>query len=691
MNYEIVHELPGRLRVRLLVPGCRAMDREQTEAYFRGVAGVEKVSFNPRTRNILIRYESGANVRRAVLEKVETTPCTASFSPSREITELERKRRKLMTSGSLLLLRPIIPPPLNLALGLYGSWPVFKKGAASLWGRNLNSDVLDSAAIGAAMASREFLTASVISFLLKLGDYLEEWTRRRFRKQLADMFKTGEDWVWVLRDGQEARIPLSDVHEGDTVIVRIGSLIPVDGMVVDGEAMVNQASLTGEGLAVTKREGRPVYAGTAVEEGMLHVRALKVGSETRAARVVKIIEEADSLKAETQSHGEKLADKVVPYSFLLSGLTYLFTRNPNRAAAVLLVDYSCAIKLSTPLAILAALAKAARHNVVIKGGIYLEKLSQADTIILDKTGTLTEATPQVVEIVAFNGFDQDYVLQQAACVEEHFPHPVATAVVRHAAERGLHHEEEHAEVEYLVAHGIVSRVHGNRIIVGSRHFIHEDEVVDISEADSHIETFAEKGYSVLYVAIADKLAGLIAIHDPLRQEARSFIDRLKAEKFEKIVMLTGDHEATARTVALSLGITDYYGQAFPEMKVKVIKALQKKGYTVVMVGDGINDSPALSHADVGISMKHGADIAKEASDILLMEGTLGDILYARSLSVDTLRRIKNNYRTIVGINSLAIILAMTGALPPVFSAALHNLSTIGVSLMSLAPLRKKSK
>jgi len=553
----------------------------------------------------------------------------------------------------------------------------------------MNVDLLDASAVGAALATREFLTASVIGSLLKLGEYLEEWTRGESRRLLSDMFHTGDEWAWVIRDAEEVRLPLEEVLEGDTVIVRMGGLIPVDGTVLEGEALVNQSSLTGEGLPVAKRTGLPVYAGTAIEEGSLRIQAVQVGDQTRAARVVKTIEAAEVVKAESQSKSEQMAEKIVPYSFLLSGLTFLVTGSVSRSAAVLLVDYSCAIKLSTPLAILTSLARSARHRVLIKGGKYLEKLARADAFVLDKTGTLTEATPEVAEVVALGAFTREYVLRQAACVEEHFPHPVASAVVRRAEQEGLSHAEEHAELEYVLAHGIASRLQGKRIVVGSRHFVHEDEGVDVLAGDPFIRSFAERGHSVLYVAIGGELAGLIAIHDPLRQDAGHFVAALKGSGIARVVMLTGDNEATARTIAASLGIEEFPAQALPDRKVEVVKELQAAGYTVAMVGDGINDSPALSQADVGISMRHGADIAREACDVLLLDGTLEDILTARAVSREAMELVEHNFRTIVAVNSAALLLAVTGAAPPVFSATIHNLSTVLVGLRSLKPLRQE--
>jgi manganese/zinc-transporting P-type ATPase C len=687
VNYQIVQDIPGRLRIALELPRYPAVDRAGVEAQFQDIAGVQQASFSPRTGTLLVRHDGRLATRGAVLESATAAPIPGPRRP-RPKTELELKKKSVTRAGALLLLRPLIPPPVRPLLAIYGALPVFKKGALALRQRQMNVDLLDASAVGAALATREFVTASVIGFLLKLGDYLEEWTRGESRRLLSDMFHTGEEWAWVVREGGELRLPLEEVVPGDTVVVRMGGLIPVDGVVLEGEALVNQSSLTGEGLPVPKRKGIPVYAGTAVEEGSLRVQVLQVGDQTRAARVVRTIEEAESVKAESQSRSEQMADRIVPYSFLLSGLTFLVTGSVSRSAAVLLVDYSCAIKLSTPLVILTSLARSARHRVLIKGGKYLEKLASADAFVLDKTGTLTEATPEVAEVVPFSGFSRDYVLRQAACVEEHFPHPVASAVVRRAAQEGLDHAEEHAEVEYLLAHGIASRVQGKRIVIGSRHFVHEDEGVDVGAAETCIEEFAAQGRSVLYLAVGGELAGVIAIHDPLRQDAGAFVAALKRRGVARIAMLTGDNEATARTIAARLGISEYYAQALPDGKVEVVQRLQAAGFTVVMVGDGINDSPALSRADVGVSMRHGADIAREACDILLMEGTLDDILVARDISREAVALIEHNFHTIVAVNSAALLLAVTGVMPPVFSATLHNLSTILVGLRSLQPLRK---
>lgn len=671
----------------LILPKFPLVDLASVEAHFSDMTGVKKVSFSPRTRRLLVLYDRKPVTRESILARIEAAPLPRSQHP-RPRTDLERKKKTVIRSGTLLLARPLIPPPVRPILAIYGAIPIFKKGLVALRRGEVNVDVLDASAVGAAMGTKDFVTASIISFLLKLGDYLEEWTRGYSRRLLTEMFHTGEEWAWVEREGEELRLPLEELIVGDTVIARTGSLIPVDGVVLDGEALVNQASLTGESLAVAKRPGSSVYAGTAVEEGVLRIRADRVGDETKAARVVKVIEEGEALKAETQSRSEAMADRIVPYSFLASGLTYALTGNAGRAAAVLLVDYSCAIKLSTPLAILTSLARSARHRVLIKGGKHLENLARADAFVLDKTGTLTEASPKVAEVIPFGDYDRAAVLRIAACVEEHFPHPVATSVVRQAEQEGLPHPEKHSEVEYVVAHGIASWLEGERVVIGSRHFVYEDEGVDVAMGESYIDTFAGRGDSVLYMGIGGKLAGLIAIHDPLRQDAAPFIDGLRQAGVKKIVMLTGDNTATAATIAERLGIDEFHAQALPDRKVEVIDGLRKEGYTVAMVGDGINDSPALARADVGISMKHGADIAQEACDILLMEGDLSDILTARRISREAMALVEQNFRTIVTVNTGAMLLAMMGTIPPVFSATIHNLSTILVGLRALGPLRR---
>jgi len=596
---------------------------------------------------------------------------------------LTRKKKSVISAGARLLISPLFPLPIRTAIVLYGAAPFFKKGIKAILNKSLNIDVLDATAIGAAMGIGDYRTAGAISFLLKIGDYLEEWTKDKSRKMLSHAFQIGDEYVWVRNNGAEYTIKTSELKEGDIVVVRTGSRIPVDGIVVEGEAMVNQASMTGEPLPVMKREGITVYAGTAVEEGSLSIEASSTGSDTKIAKIVKIIQESGHLKADIQSHAEKLADRLVPYTFLLSGLAYFITGNPVKAASILLVDYSCAIKLSTPLSIMAGMINSAKKGAIIKGGKFIERLSNADVFVLDKTGTLTEASPFVIDIIAFNGYSKDYVLKHAACVEEHFPHPVAAAIVKKAKNEGLIHKEDHSEVEYIAAHGIASYLKGKRILVGSRHFIIEDEGIDDSCCREIISTASSEGHSILYVAIDDKLAGLIVIEDPIREEALEFIKSLKDCGVNKIVMLTGDADTAARNVSAKLGITEYYSQLLPDKKTEIIKWLKNSGNVVAMVGDGINDSAALAHAHVGISMKHGADIAKEACDILLLDGSLMSIIEAKNASRKAMDTIRRNFKYIVGINSSLIILGLAGLSTPAFSAFMHNASTVLSALNSL--------
>jgi heavy metal translocating P-type ATPase len=682
MKYTVVHELPGRLRINLRVPG-RLIDPSHIEKRILGLEGVRKVSFNVRTNSLLVLYRAAPRVREDVHRTIAELPLTLPKRDGRQPDPLEQKKTAVIMAGGLLLASPLIPLPVKPFLALYGALPIFNKGVSSLLKRRISVDVLDSSAIAAAIGLRDFRTAGIITFLLKVGEYLDEWTRERSRKALLSLFTVHDEWAWVKKNGSEERVALGEVRTGDLVVARAGSYIPVDGVVVDGEAMVNQSSLTGEPFPVPKRQGLTVYAGTALEEGVLLIRTEKAKDETRIAQVVKVIQESEGLKADVQSHAEMLADRIVPYVFLLSGLTYAVTGSALRAASTLLVDYSCAIRLSTPLAVMSAMMSTAHEGVLIKGGKFIEKLSKSDVFVLDKTGTLTEASPRVIEVITFNGHGRDYILKHSACVEEHFPHPIARAVVKLAQDEGIVHDEEHSKVEYVVAHGIASSIKGRRILVGSRHFVSDDEGVDTRTADERVRLVESRGYSVLYVAIEGKLAGLIAVEDPLREEAAEFLRQLRETGVQRILMLTGDTEIAAGKAARDLGLHEYYSQAFPEQKTELVRRLRDAGHVVAMVGDGINDSAALAHADVGISMKHGADIAKEACDVLLMEGGLTAIIAARRTSQRTMSLIRRNYRYIVGVNSALIGLSLFGLLSPAASALLHNVTTVATAASSM--------
>jgi heavy metal translocating P-type ATPase len=696
VKFRIIHELPDRLRVNLIIPKGLSIKM----GGLNGIKGIVSVSFNNRTGNLLIRHNGDEVVKKEALKAIESAPLSLCLKnpPSPPFTKggmggFERylqAKKAVIGAGARLIISPLFPLLIRAAITLYGAAPFFKKGIKALLNRNLNIDVLDATAIGAAMSIGDYRTAGVISFLLKVGDYLEEWTKDKSRKMLAHAFQIGDEYAWVRANGSEYTVKASELKEGDIVVVRTGSRIPVDGVVFEGEAMVNQSSMTGEPFHVAKRQGLTVYAGTAVDEGMIAVKATGVGSETRIARIVKTIQESESLKAGIQSHAERLADRIVPYSFLLSGMTYALTGNPLRAASVLLVDYSCAIKLSTPLAIMSGMMRSAKEGVLIKGGKFIENLSKTDVFVLDKTGTLTEAAPNIVDVIPVSGYSRDYVLRLAACLEEHFPHPIASAVVQRAKEEGLIHEEEHAEVEYIAAHGIASKVNGVRILVGSRHFVYEDEGIDMKIVEQVEKNLAAKGSSPLYIAIGGRLAGIIAIEDPVREDSYRFIEMLMESGIKRIIMLTGDNEAAAKNVAKGLGIEEFLGEVFPDGKVDILEEIKKEGHTVAMVGDGINDSAALAHADVGISMKHGADIAKEACDILLLDGNLMSITQAKNISEKTMNTIRQNFKYIVGINTSLILLGLTGISTPAFSAFMHNASTVLSALNSIRLISDKT-
>lgn len=674
--------MPCRIRIGLTFPGRPALDSSSIEKQLSEIEGVKDASFNHRTKTILVHYR-GSYAKDAVLEKVKSiTISRRSVQPE---SKLAQKKRSVVICGMLLAAGPLLPFIIRPIITIYGAMPILIKGLRSFFYGRLDVDALDSTAISISISRGDYLTAGIITLMLKSGDYIEEWTHQRSRESIAKLIHMPYEWVWVKRNGQDAKINIREVEVGDFVVARTGCSIPVDGVVVEGEAMVNQSSMTGEPLPVFKRTGVMVYAGTALEEGFLIIKTTHVGDETRVSKIIKVIEESENLKADVHNHALRLADRFVPYTFLLSGLTYFFTRNSLKAASVLLVDYSCAIKLSTPLTIMSAMIATSKRGVLVKGGKFIEKLARAEIFIMDKTGTLTEARPKVVEIISFNGFDRNYILKNAACVEEHFPHPIATAVMKKAEEEGLRHNEEHSDVEYVLTHGISSRIKGKKILVGSRHFIHEDNGINVETAQPFINDFAGKGYSVLYVAIGNVLGGIIAIDDYLRKDSKTFLDALKDSGINRIIMLSGDNHAATKAVAERLKIKEYYGDVFPEKKTELIKRLKNEGYVVAMVGDGINDSPALSLADVGISMKHGADIAREACDILLLDGRLEGITEARTISKYAMSRIKTNFAYIMVINSAMIGLGLLGMITPAISAFTHNGTTVIVSLNSLRP------
>jgi len=716
------HQIPGRIR---FTPGSTAALEAATRALeaapaLRGQA--LDLTYNPRTRRALLLLRAdealtalavgillaqpealalaaGAGLPVPALADGcqpavcrQTPPGAECLLPG--VCQADRQRGAL-EHPALLIARKVANFYLRrlfMPMWLRPWWlawqvaPLLLGGLRSLARGRLDVAVLDAAAIGSSLALRDFNTAGTIFLLLDISETLEEWTREKSRGNIAAMLRGEDRPAWVLRQGQPVRIPAGELQAGDLVIVKSGLAIPVDGVVADGTAMVNQSSMTGEPLAVRKAVGHEVLAGTVVEEGDLTILAEGVGDHTRLAQIAQVITESESMRAEVHSQAVRMADRIVPFSFILAGLVFAVTRNVRQAAAVLLADYSCAIKLSTPLAVRAASRGAARRGGLVKGGKHLEALARADAIILDKTGTLTQARPSVVDVCPVGDYSREYILRHAACLEEHFPHPVAEAVVRKAEEEGLHHRERHAEVEYILAHGISSTLDGQRVLLGSRHFVHEDEGVDLDPAEASIRRCADSGHTALYMAIGGQLAGVICIEDPIHPDAPRFMRRLENMGFSRIIMLTGDGEASAKRVAEELGIKEYRAGVLPTDKTAIVDELRAAGLTVAMVGDGINDSAALTRADVGVSMKHGADIAREACDVLLTTPRLDGLLDTMAIARRAMRRIRRNYGFIVGSNTLFIALGVTGLISPALLALLHNAGTVLTCAHSMRPV-----
>lgn len=694
MSFFIIHELQGlngtatgRMRVRadrpLPPPPAADLTRNLEE-----LPGISDVRVNPRVGSVLFFYadrESRLSALRLLAVRDEA-PAPDTPDNISDLLPEEPPAGGGLPLIRFFVIRPFLPRIWRVITSVAAAAPFLLKGVASLLRGRLSVDVLDAAAITASILMRDFRTVSVLTLLLGLGETLEYWTRRRSLDSLTESLALNVDSVWLLgEDGTEVSVPLSQVQKDDLVVVRDGGSIPVDGIVEDGCAVVNQSSMTGEPLGVPRAKGASVFAGTVVEEGRLVIRVSHVGDGTRLRQVVTFIEQSEALKAGIQGKTERLADLAVPFTFGLAALVWLITRNPMRAASVLLVDYSCALKLATPLAVLASMREGAGHGMVIKGGRYLEALCEADTLVFDKTGTLTNASPKVVEVIPAEGQQRDEVLRVMACLEEHFPHPVARAVVRKAQEENLQHEEEHAQVEYVVAHGVASSLHGKKLRVGSRHYIEHDEGVDVSPLEADIVRQAALGRSLLYLSEDGKLAGILAIEDPLRPEAAEVVETLRGMGFKRVLMLTGDDERTARAVAASAGITEFRAQVLPADKARVVQELTDSGCKVLMVGDGINDAPALSASHVGVAMIDGTDLAREVANVLLTRPSLGGLIEARRLACGTLRRIHTNFAVTLTLNSLFLAGGLFMVLQPGLSALLHNLTTLGVSLNAMRP------
>ena len=579
-----------------------------------------------------------------------------------------------------------LPAPLRIARVVWHMVPFLHKGIRCLGRRKIKVELLDALSIGISVGRRDFGTAGMVMFLLEIGELLEDWTRKKSVADLAESLSLHVDRVWLKTEAGEVLTPIGQIQPGDRVVIRAGGVIPLDGVVAEGEITVNQASLTGESVPVAKRPGGAVYAGTVVEEGECVLEVKQASGQGRYDQIVEMIQRSEQMKSAAEAKASSLADRLVPYTFAGSLLSLVLTRNVTRALSVLMVDFSCALKLAMPLAVLSAMREAGREHITVKGGKFLEAVAKADTIVFDKTGTLTHACPRVAKIVPFNGKDEAEMLRLAACLEEHFPHSMANAVVEEARCQGLRHEERHAKVEYLVAHGIASSVDGEQVRIGSAHFIFEDEKCVIPEGEQEKFDALSPEFSQLYLAIEGVLSAVICISDPLREEAKDVLSALRGLGVKNAVMLTGDSPRTAAAIAVQLGVDDFQAGVLPADKADYLAALRREGHTVLMVGDGINDSPALSEADAGIAISDGAAIAREIADITIAADSLWELVRLRQLAMALMNRIQNNYRFVIGFNGALIGLGIVGILPPATSAMLHNLSTLGVSLHSMSAL-----
>ncbi|MCD8254056.1 MAG: heavy metal translocating P-type ATPase [Oscillospiraceae bacterium] len=687
MKFKILHESRGRLRVHADVRAMTLRQADALEYYLLAQEGVTGAAVYERTCDAVITFTAPRKDILRVLGLFSYAKGEA-LMPEQTSRKLNREYQDRLADVVLLAAveKLFFPAPLRAAIAVIKSAKYIYAGFRSLLSGKIEVALLDATAITVSLLRCDFATASSVMRLLKIGEILEEWTHRKSVADLARTMSLNVDKVWLLSEGRETLAPIAEVREGDSVIVRTGSMIPLDGRVTDGVATVSQASITGEPLPVRKDLGSYVYAGTVVEEGECVICVDKAAGSGRYDRIVSMIEQSERLKSGAEAKAGRLADKLVPYSLGGTVLTYLITRNVTKALAILMVDFSCALKLAMPLAVLSAMRECGDHGISVKGGKFLEAVAEADTIVLDKTGTLTYATPTVAQVVPFGSIGEDEALRLAACLEEHYPHSMANAIVSEAKQRGLRHEERHSSVEYVVAHGISSSVDGRKVVIGSYHFVFEDEGCVVPESERARFDAISDEYSHLYLAVSGVLAAVICICDPLRTEAPAAIAALKALGIGKVVMMTGDSERTARAVAAKVGVDEYFSEVLPEDKARFISAEHAAGRRVIMVGDGVNDSPALSEADAGIAISEGAAIAREIADITVSADDLNALVTLKALSDALMRRIGVNYRTIISFNLMLIVLGIAGVLPPATSALLHNASTIAISLKSVTNL-----
>ena len=689
MKCKILHESSGRIRLRAEMRRMTMEEADQLEAYLAALPGVRQATVYERTCDMVVLYREG---RKQVLDCVAAfrfdRGAMVSSTPENSGRALNRQYQERLVNMVLFRAARVLflPTPLQKLYTLFRSVRYLWHGVRCLLRGRLEVEVLDALSIGVSIIRNDYSTAASVMFLLRLGELLEEWTRKKSLGDLARCMSLNVDRVWLKRSDTEVLVPITQVKAGDAVCVHTGNVIPLDGRVLSGEACVNQASLTGESLAVRKAEGACVYAGTVVEEGECVILVEQQSGSGRYDQIVSMIEESEKLKSSTENRALALADRLVPYSLAGTALTYLLTRNATRAISILMVDFSCALKLSMPLAVLSAMRECGSYHITVKGGKYLEAMAKADTIVFDKTGTLTHATPTVARVVPFGGRDERSVLCVAACLEEHYPHSMANAVVKEALRRGISHEEMHSEVEYVVAHGIASRIDGEKVVIGSYHFVFEDEGCVIPAGERERFDALPPEYSHLYLAMGGTLAGVICVADPLREEASAVLNSLRKLGISKAAMMTGDNERTAAVIAKEVGVDEYFAEVLPEDKARFVEQEKAAGRTVVMIGDGINDSPALSAADVGIAISDGAAIAREIADITIAADDLFELVLLKMTANGLLKRTDGNYRFVLGFNGTLIVLGAAGILPPATSALLHNLSTLGISIRSMTNL-----
>ena len=689
MRATIVHESRGRMRLRLRQKNMTIRQADLLETWLKGQPWIREAVVHERTCCVIVTYKGDREAVLSALGAFTWAGAESSVTLSDHSTRtLNREfQEKLVGKVAVKAAAALfLPAPLRIARIVWHMIPFLHRGLRCLGHRQIKVEMLDALSIGISVFRRDFGTAGTVMFLLEIGELLEDWTRKKSVADLAESLSLHVDRVWLKTEAGEVLTPIGQIRPGDWVVVRAGSVIPMDSVVVEGEITVNQASLTGESVPVAKGPGGTVYAGTVVEEGESVLEVKQASGQSRYDQIVEMIQHSEQMKSAAEAKASNLADKLVPYTFAGSLVSLVLTRNLTRALSVLMVDFSCALKLAMPLAVLSAMREAGREHITVKGGKFLEAVASADTIVFDKTGTLTHACPRVACVIPFNGKEEAEMLRLAACLEEHFPHSMANAVVEAAERRGLRHEERHGKVEYLVAHGIASSVDGERVRIGSAHFIFEDEKCVVPAEERTKFDALPSEFSQLYLAIDGVLSAVICISDPLREEARAVLSALRNLGVKNLVMLTGDSPHTATSIAEQLGVDDFRAGVLPADKAEYVAAMRREGHTVLMVGDGINDSPALSEADAGIAISDGAAIAREIADITIAADSLWELVRLRQLAMGLMRRIQNNYRFVIGFNGALIGLGVAGILPPTTSAMLHNLSTLGVSLHSMTAL-----